>query len=122
MRKLFIASTLVFWFAVAGFWAAGLWLPEPSAQSAPMTAADSHYTLAELAVHNQVDDCWMAIDGSVYDFTRYLSQHPAPPALMLAWCGKEATQAFNTKTKGRPHSPYAAQLLPQYCIGELGEE
>ena len=121
MRKLFIASTLVFWLAVSGFWAASLWLPEPLAASARVTA-EPRYSLAELIPHSQANDCWMAIDGVVYDFTHYLPQHPAPPELMMAWCGKEATQAFRTKTKGRPHSSYALQLLPQYRIGELRVE
>lgn len=38
---------------------------------------------------------------------------------MTTWCGKEATDAYRTKTKGRPHSPYADQLLPTYRIGQL---
>lgn len=122
MRNLFITSTLIFWLAVVGFWAAGFWFTAPVAESNGVSVDQPPYTLTELAVHNHADDCWMVIDGSVYDFTQYLPQHPAPPAMMLDWCGKEATQAFNTKTKGRPHSPYAAQLLSQYRIGELSEE
>lgn len=122
MRNLFIVSTLLFWFAVAGFCAGGLWFDAPVAESSQQAQTSAHYSLVELAEHNQADDCWMAIDGVVYDFTDYLPQHPAPQAVMLAWCGKEATQAFHTKTKGRPHSPYAAQLLPQYRIGELREK
>ncbi|MDZ7663320.1 cytochrome b5-like heme/steroid binding domain-containing protein [Thiohalophilus sp.] len=122
MRKLFIVSTLLFWIAVAGFWAADVWLPEPMGEGTSATAAGKHYTLAELAGHDQADDCWMAIDGVVYDFSAYLPQHPAAPAVMLAWCGKEASQAFHTKTKGRPHSNYASQLLPQYRLGLLRGE
>ncbi len=119
IRKLFIASTLLFWFAVAGFWVSSLWFAVPVVESIQKTTADSHYSLAEVATHNHADDCWMAINGLVYDFTTYLPKHPAPPELMLAWCGKDATQAFRTKTKGRPHSPYAIQLLPQYRVGKL---
>lgn len=122
MCKLFITSTLVFWLAVGGFWAAAVWFATPEAESTRVSAAEPYYSLAELAAHDRADDCWMAIDGGVYDFTQYLPTHPAPPSLMLAWCGKEATQAFHTKTKGRPHSPYAEQLLPQYRIGELREK
>lgn len=122
MRKLFIAGTLMFWLAVVGFWAVGFWFTEPAAESSGVSVNQPRYTLTELAAHNQADDCWMVINGSVYDFTQYLPQHPAPPGMMLDWCGKEATQAFNTKTIGRPHSPYAVQLLSQYRIGELSEE
>lgn len=122
MRKLFIVSTLVFWLAVVGFWVSGLRFTAPLTESNRVLPPSQNYSLVLVAEHNQADDCWMVIDGSVYDFTLYLPKHPAPPALMLYWCGKEATQAFRTKTRGRSHSPYATQLLPQYRIGELREE
>jgi cytochrome b involved in lipid metabolism len=76
-------------------------------------------SLQELARHNTASDCWMAIDGSVYDFTRYVPMHPAPPQVLTDWCGKEATEAFNTKGYGRPHSPAAHKMLPQYLVGRL---
>jgi cytochrome b involved in lipid metabolism len=116
MRSLYLGSTILFWLAVAGFWSSTLWLP---ADQAGAVAADRSFTLAELARHGSAADCWMAIDGQVYDFTAYVPQHPAEPALLLAWCGKEASEAYRTKTKGRPHSAYADQLLPRYRIGLL---
>lgn len=121
MRKLFFVSTACFWLAVAGFWSSTLWLPEEVAGQGAVAAdkADRSITVAELARHAQQADCWMAINGQVYDFTAYMPQHPAEPSLMLAWCGKEASEAYRTKTKGRPHSPYADQLLPKYRIGVL---
>lgn len=122
MRRLFWISTSLFWLAVAGFWVAPLWLPEDmSSREAGAQAAERRYTLAELAGHARPEDCWMAIGGVVYDFTAYLPQHPADPALLRAWCGKEASQAYQTKTRGRPHSPYADSLLPKYRIGRLAE-
>jgi hypothetical protein len=36
----------------------------------------------------------------------------------VPWCGKEATEAYNTK-QGRLHSPYADELLAKYRIGTL---
>ena len=41
------------------------------------------------------------------------------PAAILPWCGKDASEAYRTKTRGRPHSPYADTLLPKYRIGAL---
>lgn len=117
MRRLFFASTVLFWFAVAGFWVAARWWPDRGAAVA--TTAERHYVLADVARHAGADDCWMAIDGQVYDLTAYLPQHPAPPAVLLAWCGREATQAYRTKGRGRPHSAYADGLLPAYRIGTL---
>ena len=61
----------------------------------------------------------MAIDGVVYDFTAYLPEHPSAPAVIVAWCGREASEAYHTKTRGRPHSSYADRLMPEYRVGRL---
>jgi uncharacterized protein with FMN-binding domain len=74
---------------------------------------------AELATHNQRDSCWKAIDGKVYDVTPYLAEHPGDEALMLDWCGKDASAAWHNKRPGQAHSPSAAQLLQSYLIGQF---
>jgi cytochrome b involved in lipid metabolism len=84
-------------------------------------AADKSYSLVEVARHGSKDDCWMLIAGQVYDLTTYVPQHPSDPTAFLPWCGKEATEAYRTKTEGRPHSPYADQLLAKYRIGIVEE-
>jgi|SRR3989338_1565946 len=123
MRKLFIFSTVTFWLVVAGFWLANFFLPlePPSAVSTIAETADRNFTLSDVALHGREDDCWMAIEVQVYDITAYLPDHPSEPELVLPWCGKEATQAWQTKGKGRPHSPRADQLLAKYRIGKLDE-
>jgi cytochrome b involved in lipid metabolism len=116
-RKLLLSASAVFWLAVAGFWVGALWSPD--AQKNAANAAERRISLKEVAQHASASDCWMAIRGAVYDLSAYLPQHPSPPELVLSWCGKEATDAYNTKTKGRPHSPYADELLVKYRIGTL---
>ena len=76
----------------------------------------------ELASHKTAGDCWMAIEGKVYNFTSYIPNHPAPPSVITEWCGKEATEAFNTKGYGRPHSPSAKAMLPEYLVGNLAAD
>ncbi|MCO5108483.1 MAG: cytochrome b5 domain-containing protein [Burkholderiaceae bacterium] len=112
MKHTVTFATIAFWIAVAGLNLMAT--REPSAADGA-----SRFTLAEIARHADAKSCWMAIDGVVYDFTDYLPQHPAPADAMPRHCGTEATEAFRTKDAGRPHSPYAAQLLPKYRIGEL---
>lgn len=121
MRILFIISTTIFWLAVAGFWLADYHRPSIQiAEVAPAAVPGSrNYSLLEVAQHKLEKDCWMAIEGQVYDLTSYLPDHPSDPALVLPWCGKEATQAWQTKTVGRPHSSRANILLQQYLIGKL---
>ena len=120
MRRLFIASTLVFWLLLAAIGAAAL--RQPAAPPAPAVVSEKRYTLGELARHATPEDCWMAIRGDVYDLTTYLPDHPSRPALVNPWCGQEATEAYNTKTKGRPHSSAADQMLPQYKIGKFAAD
>lgn len=74
---------------------------------------------AELAEHDRRDSCWKAIDGKVYDVTRYLPEHPGGAAVPLAWCGKEASAAWRNKRPGQAHGPSAALLLQNYLIGQL---
>lgn len=116
MRKLFIACTLLFWLAVAGFWlGSALHQETVTAEGEVMKA----YSQAVVADHNSRDDCWMIIDGMVYDISTYLPEHPSAPEMVIAWCGREATNAYHTKTIGRPHSSRAGQILSGYHIGRL---
>jgi cytochrome b involved in lipid metabolism len=77
------------------------------------------YTLSDVSAHSTADSCWMAIDGKVYDVTTFIPNHPGGSA-MLAGCGKDASDYYNTKGgRGRPHSSNAQALLQQYYIGDL---
>ena len=119
-RTLYMVSTTVFWLVVFGLsMTAVLWSP---VEQGDAQAQGRTITLVELAKHAAPGNCWMAIRGSVYDLSAYLPAHPSPPDIVLPWCGKEATEAYNTKTKGRPHSPYADELLAKYRIGTLAKE
>lgn len=75
----------------------------------------------ELARHDHEDSCWKAINGKVYDVTDYIPEHPTRPSVILDWCGKESTTAWNTKGHGRPHSEKAEAMLEQYRVGRLPE-
>lgn len=74
---------------------------------------------AELAAHNHRGSCWKAIDGKVYDVTPYLPEHPGDEALVLDWCGKDASAAWHNKRPGQAHSPSAALSLQSYLIGQF---
>lgn len=87
--------------------------------AAPSVAQEVSFAADELARHSTKDDCWMAIEGKVYALSGYIPAHPAPEKIMTAWCGKDASEAFATKGRGRPHSPAARALLPDYLIGAL---
>lgn len=117
MRRLYIVSTVTFWAAVIAFMGGSAFAPQP--EQAGSGAADRTIPLSELSRHASPASCWMAIRGVVYDVSAYLPKHPSRPSVIEPWCGRDATEAYNTKTKGRPHSPNADALLDGYRIGQF---
>ena len=118
MRLAFLVSTFAFWGLIAALATGAATTPA----DAPAGSNDRVISSEELATHARPDGRWMAIRGSVYDITKYLPDHPSRPEIIEAWCGKEATQAYETKTKARKHSEAADKLLPAYRIGILKED
>jgi cytochrome b involved in lipid metabolism len=49
----------------------------------------------ELAKHHTRTDCWMAIDGYVYDVSRFVPYHPGGPKILEMYAGRDATVAFS---------------------------
>ncbi|KAF2560168.1 hypothetical protein F2Q68_00014131 [Brassica cretica] len=45
------------------------------------------YSMEEVAAHNKQDDCWIVIDGKVYDVTPYMDEHPGGDDVLLAVTG-----------------------------------
>ena len=122
MQRLFLFVTVAFRLFVAGIWAAGVLSPVLTAAPAAAASDERVISGAELAQHARANDCWMAIRGGVYDLTSFLPRHPSRPEIIAPWCGREATQAYDTKTKGRRHSEYADKLLPGYRIGSFAPD
>ena len=118
MRWFYVVSTALFGLAVLAFWASGRRALSPPPVAPP---AEIGYSLDDVARHSRADGCWMAIDGQVYDVSAYLPQHPTSPAVIEPSCGTDATTAFRTKNRGRPHSERASAILQQYRIGVLEE-
>ena len=61
---------------------------------APLKQFDRPITLRELKKHRRVDDCWLAIDGKVYDVTDYIKYHPGGKKILMG-AGKDATKLFS---------------------------
>lgn len=66
----------------------------------------------ELSSHSTREDCWLSIEGKVYDVTKFIPMHPGRDNI-LKGCGKDATELFATHGKegGKPHSQRARDLL-----------
>ncbi|KRG05345.1 cytochrome b5 reductase 4 isoform X2 [Drosophila mojavensis] len=50
---------------------------------------------SELALHNQVNDAWMAIRGKVFNVTRYMDFHPGGIDELMRGVGRDATKLFD---------------------------
>ena len=80
-------------------------------------------TLNKVALHATATDCWMAINGNVYDATAYIAsrEHPGG-AEILKGCGTDATSLYDARpADGKPHSANAREELQQYYIGTLSQ-
>jgi cytochrome b involved in lipid metabolism len=86
----------------------------PAAETENATA-NRAYTLDDVTKHASASDCWMVIDGKVYDVTKALDNHPGGPAI-LKGCGTDATQMFYGVKK---HGGKARDMLQDYQIGLL---
>lgn len=75
-------------------------------------------TMAELANHATAGNCWLAISGSAYNVSNF-TNHPGGDAY-VQYCGKDATQAFNSKGgRGGSHSQLAQSMMAQFLVGTI---
>lgn len=91
-------------------------------QALNKAAASGATTLSAEVIgqHATSSDCWLLIDNGVYDVTSYLRLHPGGRAIIIPYCGKDATAAFTTKAGQGSHSSFAQSQLAAYAIGTLG--
>ena len=87
-----------------------------AAESGSAAATTQAYTLADVAGHADESSCWAAIDGSVYDLTEWVGQHPGGADRILSICGTDATAAFATQHDGQQEP---AAELATFQIGTL---
>jgi cytochrome b involved in lipid metabolism len=76
----------------------------------------SGYTMADVAQHNSQSSCWTVVNGSVYDLTAFIGQHPGGPGAIVSLCGIDGTDAFTGKHGGQPRPE---QELASLKIGTL---
>ena len=86
------------------------------------TVTDTKLTPAEITKHNTTSDCWIIVNSKVYNISGYASSHPGGTRNIANYCGKESTNAFDTKGgNGNPHSTSANNMLDQYFVGNLNQ-
>lgn len=58
-------------------------------------------SLTELSSHNTEKDCWMAINGKVYDVTKFLDEHPGGFDIMMESAGACSNAGRCVAARGR---------------------
>ncbi len=133
MKKIVGISLFIFWSVVTALLVAGLLfyqkdpdngLVPPPSSLLPDGTGTIVLNTPEIGKHNSVSDCWMVIDGKVYNLTGYLGLHPGGAVSMLPYCGKDGSQGFATKDQGKSqaHSSNATSLLASYYLGNLNQK
>lgn len=95
--------------------------PTASAPATPSSApsasqAAGTYTLAQVATHSTAASCWSAVNGNVYDLTKWITEHPGGSRRILDMCGKDATRAFQNE---HADNQKAIETLAGFQIGTL---
>lgn len=88
---------------------------EPSKSAAPVAAG---YTMDKVKANNSATSCWSAINGKVYDLTRWISSHPGGSGAIRSLCGTDGSAEFNGQ-HGGAGTPTAR--LAGYLLGPLAK-
>jgi cell division septation protein DedD len=91
--------------------------PSPTPTPTP-TATTAGYTMAQVRANNTARSCWTAIDGVVYDLTRWISNHPGGSSAILFLCGTDGTNAFSAQHQNQSRPSIR---LDTYRLGPLNK-
>ena len=88
--------------------------------SAPETGMDSsqEYMMSDVASHNSASDCWLVVDGSVYNATSFISEHPGGNEIVKG-CGKDATKMVQGEREHKENMTNVEAALASLKIGTL---
>lgn len=82
------------------------------------TTGEKTYTTVDVAAHKDDSSCWTIIDGSVYDLTQWVSQHPGGEQAILSICGVDGSAAFHGQ---HGNNPRQENILATFKIGTLAQ-
>lgn len=89
----------------------------PAAQAAPVSTEPSYFSAADVATQNQYTDCWIIVNGSVFDMTGFDSIHPGGREAILKLCGKDGTRKFMGEDEHAERNAW--QEIQQFKVGLL---
>ncbi|KAK7389772.1 hypothetical protein VNO78_25065 [Psophocarpus tetragonolobus] len=84
-------------------------------EEAAMASENKFFSFQEVAKHNHRNDCWIIINGKVYDVTTFMEDHPGGGEVLVTVKGKDATTDFEEVG----HSESAIEMMETYFVGEV---
>lgn len=109
--------------------------PNPSNKGEPEKPS---YTREQVSAHKRPDDCWIVVDGEVYNVTSWLRRHPGGREVLQHYGGEDASVSLGFSSTTKRHVSLASlQLafqsfhnnqklvrsrLTQFHIGHIVEE
>lgn len=78
--------------------------------------ASSGLKMSVVAKHNSASDCWSAINGKVYNLTKWINRHPGGPQVIKNLCGTDGSAGFNGQHQGQQRP---ANELSGFLVGDL---
>ncbi|XP_051118297.1 cytochrome b5-like [Andrographis paniculata] len=80
-----------------------------------MGAENKLFSYLQVSSHNTSEDCWVIINGKVYNVTNYLNEHPGGDEVILGQAGKDASEEFEDVG----HGSAARLMLDEFYVGEV---
>lgn len=123
MKNLVTISLIIFMVVVVGILGATVFTKQSNTNNVQMGATNNinqpGITLAQVASHNSEGDCWVIVNGNVYNVTNLIPMHSGGAETIIPYCGKDGSLAFNTKNGNGPHSQRAQNMMSGYYVGIL---
>jgi len=94
-------------------------MPKRLAEVMNYPAMTEGQPLSEVKQHNTKEDCWVVLNGKIYDLTYFLDTHPGGPDSVLTWAGRDATRPWNFIHQMSWIQRYPNEIK---CIGSLAPE
>ena len=64
--------------------------------------------------HNAPDDCWVVLNGKIYDLSVFQREHPGGAKIITDNAGKDVSNLFNAV---HPKDIIQKLLPPEACVG-----
>lgn len=113
MLKRSLSAALLLALIFAGAWFARadrVINPAELGKSISTAVIGSSYTVDDVALHNNPEDCWLIIDKKVFNATEASRLHPA-----MFNCGKDASENYH-----KNHGEGIRDKMMKFYIGDLG--